>query len=70
MGKLAQAFAGKIIENLYESERGHDPQSFITNNGSDTIGACGTNKFCISSYENCYLCPKFRPLLNGPHQEI
>ena len=26
--------------------------------------------FVISSYENCYLCRKFRPLLDGPHQQI
>ena len=70
MGKLAQAFTGRIISNLNESERGHDPTSLITNNGIDTIGACGTNDFCITSYETCYLCPKFRPLVDGPHQQI
>ena len=70
MGKLAQAFTGRIISNLNESERGHDPTSLITNNGIDTIGACGTNDFCITGYETCYLCPKFRPLVDGPHQQI
>ena len=70
MGKLAQAFTGKIISNLNESERGYDPTSLITNNGIDTIGACGTNDFCITGYETCYLCPKFRPLIDGPHQQI
>ena len=70
MGKLAQAFTGRIISNLNESERGHDPTSLITNNGIDTIGACGTNDFCITGYETCYLCPKFRPLIDGPHQQI
>ena len=45
MGKLAQAFTGKIISNLTESERGNDPKSFITNDGVNTIGACGTNDF-------------------------
>ena len=70
MGKLAQAFTGRIISNLNESERGHDPTSLITNNGIDTIGVCGTNDFCITGYETCYLCPKFRPLVDGPHQQI
>lgn len=70
MGKLAHAFSGRIISSLNEGERGNDPTSFITNNGSDTVGACSTNKFCISSYESCYLCRKFRPLLDGPHQQI
>ncbi|WP_439258038.1 site-specific integrase [Lonepinella sp. BR2271] len=70
MGKLAQAFTGKIISNLSESERGYDPKSFITNDGKSTIGACGTNDFCIKGHEACYLCSKFRPLLDGPHQEI
>lgn len=70
MGKLAQAFTGRIISNLNESERGHDPTSLITNDGTNTIGACGTNDFCITSYETCYLCPKFRPLIDGPHQQI
>lgn len=70
MGKLAQAFVGRIISNLNESERGFDPTSLITNNGVDTIGACGTNDFCITGYETCYLCPKFRPLVDGPHQQI
>lgn len=37
MGKLAQAFTGRIISNLNESERGYDPTSLITNNGIDTI---------------------------------
>ncbi|HHF0428625.1 site-specific integrase [Haemophilus influenzae] len=70
MGKLAQAFTGKIISNLTESERGNDPKSFITNDGVNTIGACGTNDFCLSGYETCYLCPKFRPLVDSPHEEI
>lgn len=70
MGKLAQAFVGRIISNLNESERGFDPTSLITNNGVDTIGACGTNDFCITGYEACYLCPKFRPLVDGSHQQI
>lgn len=70
MGKLAQAFEGRIINSLDESERGYDPTSFITNNGQDTIGACGTNDFCINGYESCYLCRKFRPLVDAPHQEI
>ena len=70
MSKLAHAFAGRIISSLNESERGNDPTSLITNNGSDTVGACGTNDFCLSSYESCYICRKFRPLLDGPHQQI
>ena len=70
MGKLAQAFTGRIISNLSESERGYDPTSFITNDGVGTIGACGTNDFFITGYETCYLCQKFRPLVDGPHQQI
>lgn len=70
MGKLAKAFTGKIISSLSESERGYDPESLITNNGSDTVGACGINDFCMLGYEQCYLCSKFRPLIGGSHQQI
>ena len=42
----------------------------LDNDKDEVVGACGTNDFCVNGYESCYLCHKFRPLLDGPHELV
>lgn len=70
LAPFAQAFKGEIIVTLSDGERGDDPTGYIPNIDNDVVGACGTNDFCIKGYESCYLCEKFRPLLDAPHQKF
>lgn len=70
LAPFAKAFKGEIIVNLDDGERGDDPSARIPNNDNEAVGACGTNDFCVKGYEACYLCEKFRPLLDGPHEKF
>lgn len=70
LAPLAAAFKGEIIENLKEGERGNDSTAKIPNSNSEVVGACGSHDFCILGYEACYLCAKFRPLLDAPHEKF
>lgn len=70
LAPFALAFKGKIIKSLSESERGSDPRARIPNSENEEIGACGTHDFCVKGYESCYLCEKFRPLLDAPHEKF
>ncbi|MBE4043196.1 site-specific integrase [Vibrio parahaemolyticus] len=70
LAPFARAFKGEIIEALTDGERGDDPSARIPNNDNEVVGACGTNDFCLSGYEACYLCEKFRPLLDAPHEKV
>lgn len=70
LAPFAQAFKGKIIHELSDGERGDDSTSRIPNKNNETVGACGTNDFCIKGYESCYVCEKFRPLLDAPHEKF
>ncbi|WP_298441001.1 site-specific integrase [uncultured Ferrimonas sp.] len=70
LAPFANAFMGRIIENLDDGERGDDLTAKIPNTENETVGACGTNDFCVKGYEACYLCEKFRPLLDGPHEKF
>lgn len=70
LAMLAKAFKGEIIEDLAEGERGDDPTARIPNEENEVVGACGTNDFCVKGYEACYLCEKFRPLLDAPHDKF
>jgi len=70
LAPFAKAFKGEIIENITEAERGDDPSARIPNKDNDVVGACGTNDFCIKGFEACYLCEKFRPLLDAPHEKF
>lgn len=70
LAPFASAFMGRIIETLDEGERGADPTARIPNDKNEVVGACGTNDFCVNGYESCYLCHKFRPLLDGPHELV
>lgn len=70
LAPIAKAFKGVIIEDIQDGERGADPTARIPNKDNDVVGACGTNDFCIKGYEACYLCEKFRPLLDAPHEKF
>jgi integrase len=70
LAPFAQAFKGIIINDLSDGERGGDTSSFIPNRKNEVVGACGTNDFCIKGYESCYVCEKFRPLLDAPHEKF
>ncbi len=70
LAPFANAFMGRIIESAEEGERGDDPTAKIPNGDNETVGACGTNDFCVKGYEACYLCHKFRPLLDAPHDKF
>lgn len=70
LAPFAQAFKGIIISELSSGERGDDLTSRVPNKNNETVGACGTNDFCIKGYESCYVCEKFRPLLDAPHEKF
>lgn len=70
LAPFAKAFRGKIIVDVVDGERGGDPSARIPNKDNEVVGACGTNDFCIKGYEACYLCEKFRPLLDAPHEKF
>ncbi|MEI8644321.1 site-specific integrase [Pseudoalteromonas sp. Hal056] len=70
LAPFAHAFLGKVIEKPEEGERGDDLAARIPNKDNSEVGACGTNDFCIKGYEACYLCEKFRPLLDAPHEKF
>lgn len=70
LANYANAFLGRVIENLEDGERGHDLTARIPNEENEAIGACGTNDFCVNGYESCYVCHKFRPLVDGPHEQF
>lgn len=70
LAPFAKAFKGEIIEKLQDGERGNDPTARIPSKDNEVVGACGTNDFCVKGYEACYLCEKFRPLLDAPHEKF
>jgi len=70
LAPFANAFLGRIIENLDDGERGDDSTAKIPNEDNEAIGACGTNDFCVNGFESCYVCRKFRPLLDAPHEDV
>jgi integrase len=70
LAPFAQAFLGRVIENVNDGERGDDPSAQIPNAKNETMGACGTNDFCVNGFEACYVCRKFRPLLDAPHKDV
>lgn len=70
LAHFAKVFKGKIIVDVADGERGNDPTARIPNKDNEVVGACGTNDFCIKGYEACYLCEKFRPLHDAPHEKF
>ncbi|TKF43876.1 site-specific integrase [Vibrio sp. F13] len=70
LAPFANAFMGKIIMKAADGERGDDPTAHIPDVDNEVVGACGTNDFCVKGYEACYLCHKFRPLADAPHEKF
>ncbi|WP_324017806.1 site-specific integrase [Aeromonas hydrophila] len=70
LAPFANAFLGRIIEQLDEGERGSDLTAHVPNKENEVVGACGTNDYCVKGYESCYTCMKFRPLLDAPHEKL
>ncbi|CAK3213550.1 Tyr recombinase domain-containing protein [Vibrio crassostreae] len=70
LAPFAKAFKGQIIEEVGDGERRDDPSARIPNKDNEVVGACGTNDFCLKGYEACYLCEKFRPLVDAPHEKF
>lgn len=75
MARMAQAFAGTLIEGPEEASRADDPNSrirapAITGN-FDAISSCGRHGFCgFLKPIACYTCKYFEPWLDGPHEQV
>jgi hypothetical protein len=80
LGPLADAFMGKIVSDVAETENGADPAKRIpwfrrTADGdarlAGDLGVCGAQGACREFAPiSCYTCRKFRPWRDGPHREI
>ncbi|PMH39936.1 integrase [Vibrio sp. 10N.286.49.B3] len=70
LAPFAKAFMGEIILDIADGARGDDPTAHIPDIDNEVVGACGTNDFCVKGYEACYLCRKFQPLLDAPHEKF
>ena len=70
LAPLAQAFAGMIVFDETDAERGDDPTSRIADPqfGCGT-GTCGKYGFCSALAPiACYTCRSFQAWLDGPHE--
>jgi integrase len=72
---LAQAFAGLLVVNETQAQRGNDPSSRIIDPSIspelDPLGTCGKYGFCgLAAPIACYTCKRFQPWLDGPHEEM
>jgi integrase len=75
LAPLAQAFAGTLIRNESEANRGSDPTSRIFDARIDRtgtpLGSCGQFSFCgFSAPLACYTCQHFQPWVDGPHAAV
>jgi len=72
LARYASAFAGRLVEDEEEANRGNPGATRIPCHEKDcAVGSCGTSAFC-QDYAPiaCYLCPKFRPWANAPHHLV
>ncbi|TPJ43457.1 phage integrase family protein [Mesorhizobium sp. B2-5-13] len=73
LGRVAQAFMGKLVASENEADRGADPTSLIViqdrlSGDSDGVGNCGNYSFCgLLAPIACYTCCDFQPWMDGPH---
>lgn len=75
LAPLAQAFAGKLIDDGSKGSRAFDPLNVIRapeiTNSFEAISSCGKNGFCgFAKPIACYTCISFEPWLDGPHEEV
>ena len=69
MAPLAMAFAGILVDAERDAVRGNDPHSRVKLNTASQVGSCGESAFCADGWKSCYVCRKFQPWLNGPHEK-
>ncbi|MGE0768196.1 MAG: site-specific integrase [Hyphomicrobiaceae bacterium] len=75
MAPMAQAFAGMIVTDESDAERGDDPTSRIVHPGlspsMQPMGTCGKHGFCgLAAPIACYTCRNFQPWVDGPHEAV
>lgn len=75
LAPLAQAFAGKLIDDGLQASRAFDPLNVIRapeiTNSLEAISSCGKIGFCgFAKPIACYTCNSFEPWLDGPHDEV
>jgi integrase len=75
LAPLAQAFAGLLVMDEADAERGDDPTSRIVDPGiapsMQPMGTCGKHGFCgLSAPIACYTCRSFQPWVDGPHEAV
>jgi hypothetical protein len=75
LAPLAQAFAGKLIDDGTRASRPYDPMNVIRapqiTESFDAVASCGKNGFCgFAKPIACYTCSSFEPWLDGPHEEV
>lgn len=71
MGMIADAFAGRIITDEKEAERGDDMTSRIRYPQIGSVGSCGSFCACDSlAPVACYTCAFFQPWRDAPHEQL
>lgn len=75
LAPLAQAFAGRIVLDELDTERGDDPSSRIADPRLDSerrpVGNCGKHGAChLPCPIACYTCGSFNALFDGPHEAV
>lgn len=72
LARYAAAFAGTVVKDESEANEENAGATRIPLREKNCdVGSCGSNTFC-QDYAPiaCYLCPKFRPWVNAPHQLV
>lgn len=75
LAPLAQAFAGKLIDDGTQASRPFDPLNVIRapeiTRSFEAMSSCGKNGKCsFAKPIACYTCSSFEPWLDGPHEEV
>jgi integrase len=71
LAPLAQAFAGLLVDNELEAQRGSDPSSRVRTDSGKCAGSCGHFGFCGAHAPiACYTCRHFQPWIDGAHVEV
>lgn len=70
LAHYAQAFAGVLVDDEQDAQRGNDINSRVKSNGNG-LGTCGSHGFCGANVPiPCYTCMHFQPWIDGPHQIV
>lgn len=72
LAPLAQAFAGKLMNDRSAAVRSDDPKSRIRHpDFSEDLGGCGRYGFCNAAAPiACYTCRYFQAWIDAPHEEV